>query len=118
MGTATTRLTRQLTTRFRGTGANGPLLARSDAGSARRAAVTTLVLVITGGLEYLVDELRLTRNRLRLPPSDEAGYTTTTLILVALVVVILFAAFVVLWMTVISKAIHTRTSCHPGRPCG
>ena len=83
-----------------------------------RAAMTTLVLVTTGGLEYLVKELRLTWNRLRLLSRDEAGYTTMTRIVVALVVVIAMVGFVVLWMTVISKAIHTRVECHPGKPCG
>jgi fatty acid desaturase len=87
-------------------------------GYALRAAVTTLVFVTTGGLEYLVNELRLSWNRLRRLSRDEAGYTTTTVIVVALVVVIALAAFVVLWMTVISKAIHTRVECHPGKPCG
>jgi hypothetical protein len=75
--------------------------------------------VAIGGLECLVNELRLNWNRLRLlPRRDEAGYTTTTVIIVAFVVVIAFAAFVFLWMTVISKSIHTRMSCHPGTPCG
>ena len=83
-----------------------------------RAAMTTLVLVTTGGLEYLVKELRLTWNRLRLLSRDEAGYTTMTRIVVALLVVIAMVGFVVLWMTVISKAIHTRVECHPGKPCG
>jgi hypothetical protein len=87
-------------------------------GYALRAAVTTLVLVTNGGLEYLVNELRLSWNRLRLLSRDEAGYTTKTAMVVGLVVVIALAAFVVLWMTVISKAIHTRVGCHPGKPCG
>jgi hypothetical protein len=86
-------------------------------GYALRIAVTTLVLVATGGLEYLGNELRLSWNRLRLHSRDEAGSTTTRVIIVALVVIAL-AAFVVLWMTVISKAIHTRVGCHPGKPCG
>jgi hypothetical protein len=112
-------MTRHLATLFRGTRTRWPLLVRSDAGYARRTAMTALVLAITGGPEHLVDELLgLTRNRLRLLPGDDAGYTTTTAILVALVAVIAFAAFVVLWMTVISKAIHTRVTCHPGTPCG
>jgi hypothetical protein len=87
-------------------------------GYALRAAVTTLVLVTNGGLEHLVNELRLTWNRLRLLSRDEAGYTTKTGMVVGLVVVIALTAFVVLWMTVISKAIHTRVGCHPGKPCG
>jgi hypothetical protein len=94
------------------------LLARSDAGYALRAAVTTLVLAITGGLEHLVDELRLTWNRLRLLSRDEAGYTTLTVIIVALLVVIAIAAGAILYTQVISKAIHTRRSCDTGRPCG
>ena len=118
MGTLTTLMTRNLATLFRRTRTRLQLLARSDASYALRAAVTTLVLVTTGGLEYPVNELRLTWNRLRLLSHDETGYTTTAVIVVALVVVIAFAAFVVLWMTVISKAIHTRVSCHPGKPCG
>jgi hypothetical protein len=80
--------------------------------------VTTQVLVTNGGLEYLVNELRLSWNRLRLLSRDEAGYTTKTAMVVGLVVVIALAAFVVLWMTVIAKAIHTRVGCHPGKPCG
>ncbi len=94
------------------------LLARSDAGYALRAAVTALVLAITGGLEHLVDELRLTWNRLRLLSRDEAGYTTLTVIIVALLVVIAIAAAAILYTQVISKAIHTRRSCETGRPCG
>jgi len=80
--------------------------------------VTTLVLAITGGLEYLINEMRLTWNRLRLVSRDEAGYATKTVIIAALLAVIGFTAFVILWMTVISKAMHPRISCQPGRPCG
>lgn len=94
------------------------LVARSRAGYALRAAVTTLVLAITGGLEYLINEMRLTWNRLRLVSRDEAGYATKTVIIAALLAVIGFTAFVILWMTVISKAMHPRISCQPGRPCG
>jgi succinate dehydrogenase/fumarate reductase cytochrome b subunit len=94
------------------------LLARRDAGSVLRAAVTMLAVVTTGGREHLVNGLRLAWNRRRLLSRDDAGYTTTSVIIVALVVVIALAAFVFLWMTVISKAIHTRVSCHPGNPCG
>ena len=118
MGALTTLMTRHLATLFRRTRTRLQLLARGDADHALRAAVTTLVLVSTGGLEDLVNELRLTWTRLWLLTRDEAGYTTTTVIIVGFVVVIAFAAFVFLWMTVISKAIHTRVSCHPGRPCG
>jgi hypothetical protein len=118
MGDVTTLMTCHLVTPFRRTRARLQLLARSDAVYALRVAVTTLVLTITGGLEYLVHELRLTWNRRRLLSRDEAGYTTKTVIIVGLVVVSAFAAFVFLWMTVISEAIHTRVSCHPGRPCG
>ncbi len=116
MGALTTLMTRHQATLFRRTRTRLQLLARR--GYSVGAAVTILVLVTTGGLEYLLNELRVTWNRLRLLSRDEAGYTTTTGIIVALVVVIVFAAFVVLWMTVISKAIHTRVSCHSGRPCG
>ncbi len=49
------------------------LLARSQAGYAPWAAVTTLVLAITDGLEYLLNELRLTWIRLRLLSRDEAA---------------------------------------------
>jgi hypothetical protein len=87
-------------------------------GYALRAAVTMLLLVATGGPEYLVNELRLKWNRLRPFSPDEAGYTTKTAMAVGLVVLIAFTAFVALWMTVISKAIHTRVGCHPGKPCG
>ena len=118
MGALTTLTTRHLMTPLRRTRTRLQLLARSDAGYALRAAVTTPALAITGGLEYLLNELRLTWNRLRLLSRDEAGYTTKTVIIAALVVVIAFAAFVFLWMTVISKAIHTRIGCDPGRPCG
>ena len=118
MGTLTTLVARYLATLLRRTRTRLQLLARSDARCALRAALTTLVLVTTGGLEYTVNELRLTWNRLRLLSHDDAGYTTTALIVVALVVVIAFAAFAVLWVTVISKTIHTRVSCHPGKPCG
>jgi hypothetical protein len=93
-------------------------IATGDAGYAPRAAVTTLVLAITGGLEYLVNELRLTWNRLRLLSRDEAGYTTKTVIITALLVVIAIAAGAILYTPVISKAIHTRRPCDTGRPCG
>ncbi len=77
-----------------------------------------LVLVTIRWLEHLVTELRLAWNRLRLLSRDEAGYTRTTVIIAAFVLLITFALFGVLWMTVISKAIHTRMSCNPGKPCG
>jgi hypothetical protein len=118
LGALTTLMTRHLATLFRRPRTRWQLPARRDAGYALRAAVTTVVLVTAGGLEHLVNELRLTWTRLRLLSRDEPGYTTTTLIMVALVVVIALAAFVVLWMTVISRAIHTRVPCHPGKPCG
>jgi hypothetical protein len=111
-------MTRHLATLFRRARTRLQLLARRHAGYALSAAGTTLVLVTTDGLEQLVNELRLTWNRLRLPARHEAGYTTTAVMIGALILVIGFASFVVLWMTVISKAIHTRTSCQPGRPCG
>ena len=112
MGALTT-LTRHLATLFRWTRTRMQLLARRDAGYALRTAVMTLVLVTTGGLKHLVDELRLMWNRWLLLSRDEAGSSTTTVVVLALVVVIAFAAFVFLRMTVISKAIHTRVSCHP-----
>ena len=118
MGVLTTRMTRYLLAPFRRTRARWQPLARSHAGYALWSAVTTLVLSITGGLDYLVTELRTTWKGLRLLSRDEAGYTTKIVIVVGLLVVIAFAAFVILWMTVISKAIHTRVTCHPGRPCG
>jgi hypothetical protein len=118
MGTLTKLMTGHLATPFRRTRTRLRLLARHYDGYTLRAAVTTLVLVTTGGLESLVNELPLTWNRLRLLSRGEAGYTTTKVIIATLVVVIALAAFVVLWMTVISKALHTRVSCHPGQPCG
>jgi hypothetical protein len=118
MGALTTLRTRHLASPFRPTRTRLPILARHGAGSALTAVVTTLVLVTTGGLMHLVNEPRLTWNRLRQLSRNDAGHTTTTVIVVAVVVVIAFAVFVLLWMTVISKAIHTRTTCHPGRPCG
>lgn len=118
MGALTTFMTCHLATLSRRIRTRFPLLARSVAVDPLRAAGTTLMLVSLGGLEDLVNELRVTWNRLRLLSRDEAGYTTTTAIVVALVVVIAFGTFMILWTTVISKAIHTRVSCHPGRPCG
>ena len=115
MGALTTLMTRHRATLFRRTRTRLQLLARRGYSV---GAVTILAVVTTGGLEYLLNELRVTWNRLRLLSRDEAGYTTSTAIIVALVVFIAFAGFVVLWMTVISKAIHTRVSCHAGRPCG
>ncbi len=114
----TTLLTRHIAARVGQTLTRWQLLARSVAGHALRAAVPTLVVVTTGGLEDLVNELRLIWTRLRLLSRGEAGYATRTAVIVSLVVVIAFTAFVVLWMTVISKAIHTRVSCHPPSPCG
>jgi hypothetical protein len=118
MGALSTFMTRHLAVLVRRIRTRLHLRIQHDAGHALRVAVTTLVLVTTGGLEYLLNELRLTWNRLPLLSRDEAGFTTTTLVIAGLAVVIAFAAFAVLWMTVISKAIHTRVSCHPGRPCG
>jgi hypothetical protein len=81
--------------------------------------MTTLALAAAaGGLGYLVDELRLTWNRLQRPARDEAGYATKTVIIAGVVVVITVAAGAILYMQVISKAIHTRRSCYIGRPCG
>ena len=118
MGALTTLMTRHRATLFGRTRTRSQLLARHDAGYTLRDAVMTLILVTTGGLEHLVDELRLTWNRRRPLFREESGYTTAMVIVVALVVVIAFVAFAVLWMTVISKAIHTRVGCHPGKPCG
>jgi hypothetical protein len=87
------------------------LLARGDAGPALQAAATTLVLAITGGLEYLVNELHLTWKRLRLLSRDDAGYTTPAVIITALLPVLAIAAGAILWTHVISKAIHTRHDC-------
>jgi hypothetical protein len=66
------------------------------------------VLVTTGGLEHLVNEPRLSWNRLRMLIRDEAGYTTA--IVVALVAVIALAAFMVLWMG------HLQGDSHPSVP--
>jgi hypothetical protein len=118
MGAVTTLMTRHLAIVFRRTRTRLELLGRSDARYALQTAVTTLVVAITGRLEYLVNELWVPWIRSRLLSRDEAGYMTKTLIIAGLVVVVAFAAFVFLWMTVISKAIHTRVSCHPGSPCG
>ncbi len=60
MGAPTTLTTRLLMTPLRRDRTTLQLLARSDAGYALWAAVTTLVLAITGGLEYLLNDLRLT----------------------------------------------------------
>jgi hypothetical protein len=86
------------------------LLTRSDAGHALRVAVTTLVLAISGGLEYLLSELQLTWKRRRLLSRDDAGYTTQAVIITALLVVLAIAAGAILYVKVISKAIHTRRS--------
>lgn len=118
MGALAALMTRHLVTPFRRTWTRLQLLARSDAGYALPAALTTFVLATSDGLECLVNGLRLTWNRVRLLSRDEAGYTNLKVIVTALVVVLALAAFVVLWMTVISKAIHTRRSCDIGRPCG
>jgi hypothetical protein len=64
-----------------------------------------------GGLEYLLNELHLTRKRLRLLSRDDAGYTTQAVIITALLVVLAIAAGAILWTHVISKAIHTRHGC-------
>ena len=94
------------------------LRTRRDADYALRAAVSTLVLAITGGLQCLLNELRLTWNRLRLLPGDEAGYASKSVIIVALLVLLAIAAGGILYTQVISKAIHTRIGCDQGRPCG
>ena len=59
-----TLMTRQLATPLRRT-RTLQLIARGDVGYVLRAAVTTAVLAITGGLECHLHELQLTWNRLR-----------------------------------------------------
>jgi hypothetical protein len=59
MGALTTLMTRQLATRLRRTRTRLQLLAPQNARYPLRAAVTTLALVAIGGLECLVNELRL-----------------------------------------------------------
>jgi hypothetical protein len=80
--------------------------------------VTALLLAISGGSEYLVHEPQLTRKRLWLAARDEAGYATMKVIVVGLLAVVVVAIGAVPYMTVISKAIHTRHGCNVGSPCG
>ena len=79
-------------------------LSSSTPGTALAAAGTTLVLAISGGLDYLVAELQLTWNRLRLLSRDEAGYTTQTVIMTALLAALAIAAGAIIYTKVIDKA--------------
>ena len=97
-------MTNYLFTPFRRSRARLQLLARGEIGSAVQAAVVTLVLAISGGLEYLANELQLTWNRLRLLSRDEAGYTTQTVIMTALLAALAIAAGAIIYTKVIDKA--------------
>ena len=79
-------------------------LSSSTLGTALVAAGTTLALAITGGLDYLVSELQLTWNRLRLLSRDEAGYTTQTVIMTAILAALAIAAGAIIYTKVIDKA--------------
>jgi hypothetical protein len=79
-------------------------LTRSEIGSAIGAAAVSFVVAIGGGLDCLLNELQLTRNRLRTLSRDEAGYTTQTVIMTALLAALAIAAGAIIYTKVINKA--------------